>query len=246
MNATNSGANSSLKALIREKTQVQMTKLIAEKQERKAMRATQGDGASKVKTTNLINSKAAGSIKQTLKQDLKARISTDLMMNKRQPTSPQVTSVRKINRQVVQPAPQFVDETEYGLDYLPPDLFRKGIVSYLLHPAPMFPGHYSERRKGMDDVKELIDMGYFAQPNNNVNIYTESDMGEGTKFLTVYIGSLPSTDIFKLACLNKSYNRFIMNLFKPLKIKNFRNFFETMECVEMLRVIPDFSRYINL
>ena len=63
-------------------------------------------------------------------------------------------------------------------------------------------------------MQTIIDAGYFAQPNNNITIYTETEYRNssdgprteiGSSLLSIFNASLPTLDIFKMAMLNKKF-----------------------------------------
>ena len=63
-------------------------------------------------------------------------------------------------------------------------------------------------------MQTIIDAGYFAQPNNNITIYTETEYRDssdgprteiGSSLLSIFNASLPTLDIFKMAMLNKKF-----------------------------------------
>lgn len=142
-----------------------------------------------------------------------------------------------------------------GLQDLPADIFRTGILSNLLHHTPKFAGHYFERQNKFEDLKYMFDLGYFAQPNNNITIYTEAEYRDssagprteiGSSLLNIFNGPLPALEIFKLAMLNKRFQQLILTIFKPLRMSHFKKFFEVMDCVDTFRTSPNFEKYKDL
>jgi hypothetical protein len=62
----------------------------------------------------------------------------------------------------------------------------------------------------------------------------------------MFVGHLPTLDIFKMAMLNKTFQNLILTIFKPLKMIHFKKFFETMKCIECFSTTPTLDKYQDL
>lgn len=189
--------------------------------------------------------------KKTFTAQLQQKIAREIM-EKSMTRSPKVRSTKSrlsVNRHII----NYNQAARITLADLPADIFRVGILSNLLHHTPIFSGHYFGNAKKLRDLQTIIDLGYYAQPNNNITIYTENEYREignrpdiGSNLLTVFCGALPTIEIFKIAMLNKKFQQLILNVFKPLKMCHFKKFYEVMQAVEVFGETPNFEKYKDL
>ena len=71
----------------------------------------------------------------------------------------------------------------------------------------------------------------------------EEDDEKGDKPMYYFPMSLPTIDIYKLACLNKIFRMKIESFFKPLKLQDFQMYYDTIKFADSMVMPPDLESY---
>ena len=118
---------------------------------------------------------------------------------------------------------------------------------------PVLKDHYVESRRARLQIGKLEILGWFkrriemtfGEIKQIVQFLDTSDPEEDAKKGIFFPGSLPALDVFKLAMLNKEFKKAIESCFEPLKLNDFKKYYDTIKFSEMMAREPDFSQYEN-
>ena len=138
------------------------------------------------------------------------------------------------------------------------EIFTSEIISNNMQSFHVVDDHYCKSLEAKISLEGLEQIGWFRKrieliakdaknfikffnPKTKEPILEEEEDQKRIKYY--YPGSLPTKDVFKIACLNKTFKKKVESFFAPYRFNDFLKYYNCIKFTDVLAKPPNFDEF---